>query len=159
MYFTGYSMVTRVLGKIREGINIVKEFDAAMTELIKVSNDSEDALFAFEKEAFKIASTIGSTGKEIVNSAAAWEKLGYAIKDASELAKNSALYSNVGDMDINTATEHMVSTLKAYKEFDAQSSSLIVDKFNEIGNNYAITSEGIGAALERSAATLVAAGK
>ena len=156
-YYTGYTMMTRAIGGFRKGIEIVKEFDAAMTELHKVSNDTEEALNRFGKEAFNIAETIGSTGKEIINSAADWEKLGYAIEDASELAKNSALYSNVGDMDIDTATEHMVSTLKAYKEFDAQSSSLIVDKFNEIGNNYAITSEGIGSALERAAATLVAA--
>lgn len=156
-YYTGYTMMTRAIGGFRKGIEIVKEFDAAMTELHKVSNDTEAELNRFGKEAFNIAETIGSTGKEIINSAADWEKLGYAIEDASELAKNSALYSNVGDMDIDTATEHMVSTLKAYKEFDAQNSQLIVDKFNEIGNNYAITSEGIGAALERSASTLVAA--
>ena len=141
----------------RNGITVVKEFDAAMTELIKVSNDPEEALFAFEKEAFNIAETIGSTGKEIINSAADWEKLGYAIADASELAKNSALYANVGDMDIDTATEHMISTLKAFN-IEASESIQVVDKFNEIGNNYAITSEGIGAALERSAASLVAAG-
>ena len=141
----------------RQGITVVKEFDAAMTELIKVSNESEEELFAFEKRAFDIASTIGSTGKEIVNSAADWEKLGYAIEDASELAKNSALYSNVGDMDIDTATEHMISTLKAFN-IEAKDSISIVDKFNEVGNSYAITSEGIGAALERSAASLVAAG-
>lgn len=156
-YYTGYMMMTRAISAFRKGIEIVKEFDAAMTELHKVSNDTMEALERFEMQSFDIAETIGSTGKEIVNSAAAWEKLGYAIEDASELAKNSALYSNVGDMDIDTATEHMVSTLKAYKEFDAQSSQLIVDKFNEIGNNYAITSEGIGSALERAAATLVAA--
>jgi len=156
-YYTGYMLITRVISYFKEGISIVKEFDAAMTELQKVSNDSAEALKKFEKQSFEIAETIGSTGKEIVNSAADWEKLGYAIEDASELARNAALYSNVGDMDIDTATEHMVSTLKAFEEFDAQSSQLIVDKFNEIGNNYAITSEGIGAALERSASTLVAA--
>ena len=140
----------------RQGITVVKEFDAAMTELIKVSNDSEEKLWAFEKQAFDIAKTIGSTGKDIVNSAADWEKLGYNIAEAGELAKNSALYSNVGDMDIDTATEHMVSTLQAFN-IEAKDSITIVDKFNEVGNNYAITSEGIGAALERSAASFNAA--
>jgi hypothetical protein len=33
----------------------------------------------------------------------------------------------------------------------------IVDKFNEIGNNFAISSGGIGEALERSASSLMAA--
>lgn len=149
--------IYRITSFFRQGITVVQEYDAAMVELRKVSNDTQEELNAFGKEAYNIARQIGSTGKEIINSAASWEKLGYNIKEASELAKNSALYSNVGDMDIDTATEHMVSTLKAFN-IEAKDSIQIVDKFNEIGNNYAITSEGIGSALERSAASLVAAG-
>lgn len=155
-----YSMASfsiyRVISTIKNGINIVKEMDAAMTELRKVSNDTEAELSKFRKESYKIAEAIGSTGKEIIQSAASWAKLGYSIKEASELAKNSALYANVGDMDIKVATEHMVSTLKAFN-IEAKDSITIVDKFNQIGNNYAISSEGIGAALERSASSLVAA--
>jgi len=149
--------IYEVFNFIKQGVNVVKEMDAAMTELRKVSNDTEAALQSFRKEAFEIANTIGSTGKEIVNSAADWERLGYSIHEASELARNSALYANVGDMEIDVATEHMVSTLKAFN-IEAKDSIRIVDKFNEIGNSYAITSSGIGEALERSASSLVAAG-
>lgn len=142
---------------IRQGITVVKDMDTAMTELRKVSNDTEAALQSFRKESYRIAETIASTGKEIVNSAADWQKLGYTIEEASELAKNSALYANVGDMEIDVATEHMVSTLKAFN-IEVKDSIKIVDKANEVGNNYAITSAGIGEALERSASSLVAAG-
>lgn len=142
---------------IKQGVNVVKEMDVAMTELRKVSKDTESALQSFRKESYKIAADIASTGKEIVNSAADWQKLGYSIEEASELAKNSALYSNVGDMEIGVATEHMVSTLKAFN-IEAKDSIQIVDKANEVGNNFAITSAGIGEALERSASSLVAAG-
>jgi TP901 family phage tail tape measure protein len=149
--------IYEVFNFLRQGIGVVKDMDAAMTELRKVSNDTEQVLQSFREESYKIANTIGSTGKEIVNSAADWEKLGYSIQEASELAKNSALYANVGDMEIDVATEHMVSTLKAFN-IEAENSIDIVDKFNEIGNSYAITSAGIGEALERSASSLVAAG-
>ena len=149
--------IYRIFSVFRKGIQVIKDVDAAMVELRKVSKDTTQELERFRKESYNIAQTIGSTGKDIINSAANWEKLGYAIKDASILAKNSALYANVGDMDISTATEHMTSTLKAFN-IEAKDSISIVDKFNEIGNNYAITSEGIGAALERSASSLVAAG-
>lgn len=156
-YLIASTSIYEVFNFFRRGISVVQEFDKAMTELYKVANDSEEALKAFGKEAYNIASTIGSTGVEIINSASDWEKLGYAIDEASELAKNSALYANVGDMDISTATEHMVSSLKAFN-VEAKDSITLVDKFNNIGNNYAITSAGIGEALERSASSLVAAG-
>ena len=34
----------------------------------------------------------------------------------------------------------------------------IIDRFNEVGNNFAITSAGIGEALQRSASALYAGG-
>ena len=40
----------------------------------------------------------------------------------------------------------------------ASDSMSIVDKFNEVGNNFAISSVGIGDALQRSAAALFGAG-
>lgn len=157
LYMLSSVSIYQIVNFFKRGLTVVKEFDTAMTELQKVSHDTAQELQNFGKEAFNIAKQIGSTGVDIINSAADWEKLGYSIEEASELAKNSALYANVGSMDIGTATEHLVSTLKAFN-IEAENSINIVDKFNEIGNNYAITSEGIGAALERSAASLVAAG-
>lgn len=153
--------IYEVFNFLRQGIGVVKDMDTAMTELRKVSNDSAQALEEFRKASYGIANEIGSTGKEIVNSAADWVRLGYSIKEAADLSKNTAIYSNVGDMDINTATEHMISSIKAWEsEFDneVEASTAIVDRYNEIGNNFAISSAEIGEAMERSAAALKAGG-
>ena len=40
---------------------------------------------------------------------------------------------------------------------EASNSMSIVDKFNAVGNNFAISSGGIGEALERSASSMAAA--
>ncbi|WP_346961243.1 phage tail tape measure protein [Clostridium sp.] len=156
-YALSYVSLYEIWDLFKRGVNEVREFDSAMTELRKVSSSSLAELEEFGKSSFNIAEKIGKTGVEITNSAADWSKLGYNIKEASELAENSAIYSNVGDIDIDTATEHMTSTLKAF-DIEAESSISIVDKFNEVGNNFAISSEGIGSALERSGAALKAAG-
>lgn len=47
--------------------------------------------------------------------------------------------------------------MKAFN-IEAEDSISIVDRFNEVGNNYAISSKGIGDALQRSAAALAQAG-
>ena len=46
------------------------------------------------------------------------------------------------------------------KAFGIESSDTmgIIDRFNEVGNNFAITSAGIGEALQRSASALYEAG-
>ena len=41
---------------------------------------------------------------------------------------------------------------------EADNSIAIVDKFNEVGNNFAISSTGIGDALQRSASALYESG-
>lgn len=52
-------------------------------------------------------------------------------------------------------SESIISTMKAFG-IEAENAISIVDKFNEVGNNFAISSEGVGEALRRSASALAA---
>ena len=64
-------------------------------------------------------------------------------------------------MDISEATEHMISSIQAWQsEFSSatEASTNIINRYNEIGNRFAITSADIGSAMERSAAALKAGG-
>ena len=57
--------------------------------------------------------------------------------------------------DVSQASESIISTMKAFG-IEAENAISIVDKFNEVGNNFAISSEGVGEALRRSASALAA---
>lgn len=145
----------------RQGFETIKEYDKALTEMNKVSNESIEILKEFQQESFEVADSIGATASAIQNSTADWMKLGYSLKDSSELSEWANIYANVGDMEIDEATEHMVSSVKAWSsEFanDIEASEAIVDRYNHIGNSYAITSADIGEAMETSAAALKAGG-
>lgn len=160
-YFSGYMIAQRVFSTIRTGVTYIKELDSALTEMKKVSDESTESLLKFQKQSFDVAKSIGSTSVEIQNSAADFMRLGYSLNEASQLAKDANIYANVGDMEIDEATEHMVSSIQAWQsEFSSvtETSTALIDKYNEIGNNYAITSADIGSAMERSAAALKSAG-
>lgn len=155
--FSFYDLIS--LG--REGFETIKEYDKALTEMNKVSNESIEILKEFQQESFEVADSIGATASAIQNSTADWMKLGYSLKDSAELSEWANIYANVGDMEIDEATEHMVSSVKAWSsEFanDIEASEAIVDRYNHIGNSYAITSADIGEAMETSAAALKAGG-
>lgn len=80
------------------------------------------------------------------------------MQEAGELAKNTAILMNVSEFDnVNDATSALISTLQAFN-YNAEDSLEIVDKLNIVGNNFAISSDGIASGLQRSASTLVAAG-
>lgn len=69
------------------------------------------------------------------------------------------MYKNVADgiKDIGDASSSIISTVKAFG-LEAKDAMSIVDKFNEVSNNFAISSEGIGIAVQKSGAAMKAAG-
>lgn len=141
----------------KQVVQQVIDIDSAITELRKVSNETDQRLSkSFENSAIT-AKDLGSSIKDVVSATADWSRMGYSISDSEELARVSTLYKNVGDgIDISAANESLISTLQGF-QLDAAQAESIVDKFNEVANNYAIDSEGIGEALKRSAASFNAA--
>lgn len=148
-----------VIRVVKQGVQYVKEIDLALTELKKVTDETEQTYAKFLDTASQTASKIGSTVADFTNATADFARLGYSIEQATELAKAASVYKNVGDgiNDISTASESIISTMKAFG-IEANNAMGIVDRFNEIGNNFAISSTGIGEAMLRSASALYAAG-
>ena len=117
----------------KEGIDIVRELDAAMTEVRKVSNATEAQYKSFRNTISLTAKEIATTNKELLNSSADFLRLGYSLDQASDLAKNATLFVNVGDgVDITEATEDMITAMKAF-DIQAKDSIKIVDDYNQIG--------------------------
>ena len=87
---------------------------------------------------------------------------GYSIKDASELAKNTSILMNVSEFDsIDAATESMVAMVQAFKDSSKDVGELsldIIDKLNNIGNNFSISTSDLAKSLQRSSGALIAAG-
>lgn len=143
-----------VINVVKEGINIVRELDTAMTEVKKVSDATETQYASFRDTVSSTAKEIASTNKELLNSSADFLRLGYSLEQAEDLAKNATLFVNVGDgVDITEATEDMITAMKAF-DIQAEDSIKIVDDYNQIGNKYALSATDIGEAMKRSASAL-----
>lgn len=161
--FGGWSIVTKSLTSayqaITKMVTAVKSLDAAMTELKKVTDLTSSAYDSFLKKAGNTAKSIGATVSDTVNATADFARLGFNLEDASMLAESALTYKNIGDgiEDVSEASESLISTIKAFG-LEAEDATHIVNSFNEVGNNFAITSSGIGDALQRSASALAAAG-
>lgn len=137
----------------------VRELDAAMTELKKVTDATSAAYDAFFEGATERATKVGATLTDTITASADFARLGYSMSEAAELADAALIYKNVGDgiTDVSTASEYLISTMKAFG-VEASDVMSIVDRFNQVGNEYAISSSGLGEALQRSASALAAAG-
>ena len=136
----------------------VVDIDSAMTELKKVTNETDSVYSSFLSNASKRSVELGTTITDYVNSTSSFARLGYSMSEAKELAEVANVYSVVGDeiSSIDEASSSVISTLKAFG-IQASDAMSIVDKFNEVGNRFAISSGGIGEALTRSASSMSAA--
>ena len=141
------------LGK--EGFNVVREFNTALTEMRKVSDETVQSLKDYQATTFDTADAIGTTAKQIQNSTADWMRLGESMNQAAESAKDANVLLNVSEFEgIDKATESLVSMSQAYKDLDKMD---IIDVLNNIGNNYSISTDGLATALKDSASALVTA--
>lgn len=136
----------------QNAINVVRELDTAYTEMRKVSDETAQSLKNYQKTTFDTADAVGTTAMQIQNSTADFMRLGEAMDDAAESARTANILFNVSEFDnIEDATSSLISMQQAYKDLDKIT---IVDKLNEVGNNYAISTDELASALQRSAATL-----
>lgn len=136
----------------KQGIETVRELNTALTEMRKVSNESLGTLKEYQSTTFDTANDVGTTAKQIQDSTADYMRLGESLQDAAESAKTANVLLNVSEFDnIGDATKSLVAMGQAYKDLDKMS---IVDRLNEIGNNYSISTDELASGLQKSAATL-----
>ncbi len=163
-YVSVSTVIYQLINAFKQMYQNVYDIDTEMTELKKVTNEAAESYSRFLKNSGSASKEIGTTIKDLVSSTADFVRLGYSFADSQELAKVANIYSVVGDEidSIDTATKSLISTMTAFSsQMDSMSQGefamSIIDKFNEIGNNFAISSGAIGEALERSASSLAAA--
>lgn len=157
-YVSVSTIIYQSINAFKQMYQNVYDIDREMTELKKVTNETNVSYSNFLKNAGSKSKEIGTTIKDYISSTADFARLGYSFEDSQELAKVANIYSVVGDEidSIDTATKSVISTMTAF-HIEAGNAISIVDKYNEVGNNFAISSGGIGEAMERSASSLAAA--
>lgn len=153
---SGVFLIERALRQIYMD---VVALDSAMTELRKVTNATESDYIRFLDNAEARAKALGATLTEVVNASADFARLGYDIDQASQLADAALIYLNVGDdvSSIDDASKAIISTMQGFG-IEAKNVMSIIDKFNEVANNYASSAGDIGAITQRSAAAMKVAG-
>lgn len=146
-----------IVNGFKQVASTVIDLNTQITELAKVSEQSSKQIYADFDSYADIAKEVRGTISDTIAATADWSKNGYSIPDAKQVAEISQLYKNVGDgINIDEANESLISTLKGF-QLEADQAEHIVDVFNEVSNNEAISSGGIGEALQRSAASFNAA--
>ena len=156
-FFSASRVIYEVVSGIDKMVQNVKDLDAAMINLKKVTDETDASYDRFLTRSTTKAKELGTTVVDLVNATTNFSKLGFSLEEAEELGQLATIYANVGDLNsIDDATNSMISTMKGFG-IETENAAAILDKFNEVGNNFAISSGDIGEALQRSASSMAAA--
>ena len=140
-------------------IETVKNFDAAITEMGKVSEYSGQQLKNYTKDLAELGTEVARTRTEMTEAATGWLKAGYSEEDAALLAKFSALLQNTADEEISAAdaTSVLVSQLKAY-HMETEEAIKVTDIINKVSANQAVSSYDISQGLTMASAAMATFG-
>lgn len=155
-FIAQYLSIRDLLRYIREGFEAIRELDTALVDLRKTTTMTASDLEQFYGISNDIARNMGVTTSEIIQQAANWSRLGYSSKEAAaSMAELSSQFAAISPgMDVNTATDGLVSAMKAFHvEVDSVEKDLM-DPINRLGNTMATTNEEIVQMLERSSAAM-----
>lgn len=159
--FTSWMSLTTVISGIsREAVkfyNNVVDIDTAMTDLRKVTDNTNQQYTEFFDNIGQKAKDLKIDLSDLISQTAEWGKRGYSLDEAETLATNSGIYSVVGEVDNATAVQDLTTVMKSYN-MTVDESINIVDKFNAISNKYAVSASDIGDMLSRSVSSLSVAG-
>jgi hypothetical protein len=142
----------------QQGIESIKEMDAAMTELKKVTSDTSDVYATVEKDMYATGKDIGRDAVELTKSTADWARLGYNTQDSEKMSKWTGILMNVSEFEqVDDATNALISIMQGFDK-GADDVENVVDVLNNIGNLEPISSDEIASSLQRSASALKAGG-
>lgn len=142
----------------QQGIESIKEMDAAMTELKKVTSDTSDVYATVEKDMYATGKDIGRDAVELTKSTADCARLGYNTQDSEKMSKWTGILMNVSEFEqVDDATNALISIMQGFDK-GADDVENVVDVLNNIGNKEPISSDEIASSLQRSASALKAGG-
>lgn len=149
------TLIYAAFNAIKNGIKEIVDLDTALVDLQKTTDANEAQLREFYYTANETAKALGSTTKEVIQAAADWSRLGYSIKDAQTMAETSSIFASISPgMDISTATDGLVSAMKAFDIEAEDALDGIASKINAIGNTQAVDNQDIVNVLTRSSAAM-----
>lgn len=151
--------VTLVINELRQslmdGVDAVKELDAAVTEYKKVSDLTDEGMKSFVSTAREMGLEVGKSATEFIEAGTQFKKMGYSDQESLQLGKVATMFQNIADTAISAgdSASFVNSQMKAFN-MTAQDAQHIIDATNEVANNMAVGTNDLAKGLTVAGAGL-----
>lgn len=166
VYFSAMYVIQTAIRTLRSMYNQVLQVDTAMTGLYRVTNLTSAQYQDLYGKMVTSAKEYGAALNEIIESTAAWVRLGFDANTAERLSEITAMYQHVTDLDNSTAVNNLVTAYKGFQQqlderFNGDATAAIervADIYDKLGNEFAESAADVGDGLSKAAAVLAQGG-
>ncbi|QDX94759.1 phage tail tape measure protein [Brevibacillus laterosporus] len=137
-------------------LGVIVDIDTKLTELSKVLSSGTD-FGQLMDNTLAIANTYGRSLSETTDALVEYGKAGFEASDATKMLNATLLGSNVMGTKVADTASYLTGILKQLN-LHAEDAVSVIDKLNEVDNNYSVTSAGLAQGLTKSAETAQAFG-
>ncbi|MFY8262967.1 phage tail tape measure protein [Clostridium perfringens] len=153
-YFIGSSIIGASIGVLKEGFSTIQEVDTALTDFRKVTDLTKNEYSEFVDFANEKAKELSGSTSDFIQSTANFIQMGYRnVNEAKKLAEDSQIYMNVGELTQEQSTKSLITILKSFN-LEASKSTEILDKTNQVANDFPITVAGLAGGMSRAGSVL-----
>ncbi len=136
---------------IQNAIDQIITLDGQMVELKRVMDAAPHTYNNLLKESIDLSNKLGNTVTETQQAMNEWARQGEVDSTLSDLAETAVVATNISDIqDTTEAVGVLTAARKAYN-IEASDSMSIIDKLNEVDNNFSITTRDLALSMQRGA--------
>lgn len=135
----------------------VYKVDTAMTELSKVTNETNTTYSQYLNQTNLKAQELGRSVTNLIEQTTTLAKQGFSLDDSAKLTEAASIYANISGIDDTTALSELLSVMQTFN-IEAENSIQIVDSLCKLSEDFDITTGNLGNTLSNSASSLALSG-
>lgn len=150
-WLSAFYLVNQFQTIFRDTIETIKTTEDAVVNLQRVLG-TDISQSAISEELYQIAGDYGRTFDEVSDVSSKFAQAGYEWNEVIELTRGTMLALNTAELDVSQSTKDLIAILQQWG-LEADDYAEVIDKINITGDNFAVTSENIVAALQRASSS------
>lgn len=152
IWMIGMTAFYAPLRGFQRAIDHIVMLDTQMVELRRVMDAAPQTYNQLMERSISLSSELGNKIEDVNQAMVEFARQGYEPETLIDLTETATVASNISELSTTEAMSSLTAAMTAFN-IEASDSIMILDRLNEVDNNFAISTANISEALEKSAAT------
>lgn len=150
-WLAAYELIVLVEDAFSNLIGTIKNTEDAVVQLQRVLNEDIESS-AISDELYRIADQYGQTFDNVQETAVLFAQTGQSWQEVIASTEATMLALNTAELEVTDATSGLIAVMAQFG-IEATDLESVIDKINITADNFAVTSQSIVEALQRSGGT------